>query len=344
MRGRQSLLPPPWFHRNLGGRGEALSTYIVRRFLQMIPILLGATMLIFLVIKLAPGDPFSGMIDPRLDPRKIEELRLRYCLNCPLPEQYWNWMTLVLQGDLGTSIRFKTSVSTMIGERLGPTLLLGLASQSLVFMIGIPTGILAATRQNTWVDNLVTVFAFAGISVPSFFFGLLLLKWLSLGGLKLLPSSGFATAGTAMSGATLWWDIGSHLILPALALGITSIAGLMSYVRSSMLEVLRQDYIRTARAKGLSERLVVYKHALRNAMIPVVTIIGLQLPVLVGGAIITESIFMWPGIGRLTYTALLERDYPVLMGLNLMFAFLTMLGSLMADIGYAIVDPRIRYD
>lgn len=310
----------------------------------MIPILLGATMLIFLVIKLAPGDPFSGMIDPRLDPRKIEELRQRYCLNCPLPQQYWNWMSNMLQGDLGNSIRFKTPVREMIQERMGPTLALGVSSQLLVFLFGLPIGILAATRRNTWVDNLVTIVAYAGLSIPSFFFGLLLLKWLALDGLKILPSAGFMTPGEELSGLALSWDILKHLILPALALGITSIAGLMSYVRSSMLEVLRQDYVRTARAKGLAERVVIYKHALRNAMIPVVTIIGLQLPALVGGAIITESIFMWPGIGRLAYTVLLERDYPVMMALNLMFAFLTMLGSLMADIGYALVDPRIRYD
>ncbi|MFZ5814963.1 MAG: ABC transporter permease [Bacillota bacterium] len=321
-----------------------MTTYVVRRFLQMIPILLGATMLIFLVIKLAPGDPFSGLIDPRMDPRKIEELRQRYCLNCPLPEQYWKWVTRTLQGDLGESIRFKTAVSEMIRARLGPTLALGIASEFIVFLVGIPVGILAATRQNTWIDTLVSIVAFAGISIPSFFFGLLLLKWFALGGLKIFPSAGFVTAGAKLTGFALYLDMASHLVLPALALGITGIAGLMSYVRASMLEVLRQDYIRTARAKGLTERVVIYKHALRNALIPVVTIIGLQLPVLVGGAIITESIFMWPGIGRLTYTALLERDYPVLMALNLMFAFLTMVGSLLADIGYAIVDPRIRYD
>lgn len=321
-----------------------MTTFIARRFLQMIPILIGATMLIFVVIKMAPGDPYSGMIDPRMDPRKIEELRQHYCLNCPITEQYWNWLKLILQGDLGTSIRFKTSVSDMIGDRLVPTLALGLSSQLIVFLIGIPVGILAATRQNSWVDNVVAVFTFAGISIPPFFFGLLLLKWFALGGTKLLPSSGFITPGANLTGMALYVDMGKHLILPALALGITGIAGLMSYVRSSMLEVLRQDYVRTARAKGLEERIVTYKHALRNALIPVVTIIGLQLPGLVGGAIITETIFMWPGIGRLTYTALLERDYPVLMALNLMFAFLTMVGSLLADIGYAAVDPRIRYD
>lgn len=321
-----------------------MATYIARRLLQMIPILLGATMLIFLVVKLAPGDPFSGMIDPRMDPRKIEELRHRYCLNCPLPEQYWNWLKLTLQGDLGNSIRYKTSVASIIGERMGPTLALGLSSELIVFLVGIPVGIVAATRQNSWVDNVAGIFTFAGLSIPTFFFSLLLLKWFAVSGLKLFPSAGFATPGTNLTGLPYLMDVASHLVLPALALGLTGIAGLMSYVRSSMLEVLRQDYIRTARAKGLAGRVVIYKHALRNALIPVVTIIGLQLPGLVGGAIITESIFMWPGIGRLTYAALLDRDYPVLMGLNLMFAVLTMLGSVLADIGYAVVDPRIRYE
>ncbi len=321
-----------------------MTTFVIRRLLQMIPILLGATMLIFLVIKMAPGDPFSGMIDPRMDPRKIEELRQRYCLNCPLPEQYWSWLKLTLQGDLGTSIRFKTPVHEMILQRLGPTVALGVSAEVLVFAIGIPIGILASTRQNSWLDGLTTIIAFAGISIPAFFFGLLLLKWFALDGLKLFPSSGFMTPGAKLSGAKLYLDVAHHLVLPALALGITGVAGLMRYVRSAMLEVLRQDYVRTARAKGLAEKVVVYRHALRNALIPVVTILGLDLPTLVGGAIITESIFIWPGIGRLLYTSLLERDYPVLMALNLMFAFLTMVGSLLADIGYALVDPRIRYD
>jgi peptide/nickel transport system permease protein len=311
----------------------------------MIPILLGATLLIFLVIKLAPGDPFSAMIDPRMDPRKIEELRRLYCLDCPLPLQYWNWLKLILQGNLGTSIRFKIPVSQMIGERIGPTLALGLTSEFLIFLLGVPLGILAAVRKDTRLDYLMTGLAFAGLSIPAFFFGLLLLKFFALGTpLRLLPSSGSITPGADFKGIEYVTDVAKHLVLPALALGITGVAGLMRYVRTSMLEVLRQDYVRTARAKGLSEAVVVYKHALRNALLPVVTILGLELPNLVGGAIITESIFIWPGIGRMTYTALLERDYPVLMALNLMFAVLTMLGSLLADIGYALVDPRIRYD
>jgi peptide/nickel transport system permease protein len=322
-----------------------MGTYILRRLLQMIPILFGATLLIFLVIKLAPGDPFSAMIDPRMDPRKIAELRRLYCLDCPLPIQYGKWLWNVLHGDLGTSIRFKIPVATMIGERLGPTVALGVASELLVFVIGIPIGIISAVRKNSWLDYLTTGLAFAGLSIPAFFFGLLLLKGFALGSpFRILPSSGLLTAGADLTGMDHLTDVGKHLILPALALGITGVAGLMRYVRTSMLEVLKQDYVRTARAKGLSDKVVIYKHALRNALMPVITILGLDLPTLVGGAIITESIFIWPGIGRLTYTALLERDYPVLMALNLMFAALTMLGSLLADLGYALVDPRIRYD
>lgn len=322
-----------------------MGKYVLRRLLQMVPILFGATLLIFLVIKLAPGDPFSAMIDPRMDPRKIEELRRLYCLDCPLPLQYWNWLKQILQGDLGTSIRFKTPVATMIGDRLGPTLALGIASEFLVFVLGIPLGILAAVKKDSWIDYVTTGLAFAGLSIPAFFFGLLLIKGFALGSpFKVLPSSHYATAGEDYTGMEYMVDVGRHLILPALALGITGVAGLMRYVRTSMLEVLKQDYVRTARAKGLSDKVVVYKHALRNALMPVITILGLDLPTLVGGAIITESIFIWPGIGRMTYTALLERDYPVLMALNLMFALLTMIGSLLADLGYALVDPRIRYD
>lgn len=318
--------------------------YLVRRISQVLPILLGASILIFLVIRLAPGDPYSGLVDPRMDPRKVAELREHHCLDCPLPQQYLNWLGRALQGDLGTSIRFRIPVADLVRERLGPSLALGLTSELIVLLAGIPFGVLAAVRRHSWVDNAVTVVAFAGLAVPAFFLGLLLLRWFALSGLHWLPSAGFTTPGSNLRGLPFILDAARHLILPAVALGVTSVAGVMSHVRSAMLEVLRQDYMRTARAKGLSERVVIYKHALRNALIPVVTIMGLNLPGLLGGAIITESIFLWPGIGRLTYTALLERDYPVLMALNLMFAFLTLLGSLLADLGYALVDPRVRFD
>ncbi|BAD41729.1 ABC transporter permease [Symbiobacterium thermophilum] len=321
-----------------------MAGFILRRLLQLVPMLLGASLLIFAVIRLAPGDPYSGLVDPRADPAKIEELRRRHCLDCPLPQQYWRWLSHAARGDLGTSIRFRIPVAQLIGDRLGPSIALGVTAQSIVLLAGIPFGILAAVRRGTWVDAAVTTCSLAFLAIPAFFLGLLLLRFFSLGGLQVLPSAGFTTPGSLLTGPARFLDAARHLILPATALGVTGIAGLMSHVRSAMLEVLRQDYLRTARAKGLPERMVIYRHALRNALMPVITLLGLNLPALLGGAIITESLFQWPGVGRLTYTALLERDYPVLMALNLLFAALTLLGSLLADVGYAAVDPRVRYE
>ena len=321
-----------------------MAGFILRRLLQLVPMLLGASLLIFAVIRLAPGDPYSGLVDPRADPAKIEELRRRHCLDCPLPQQYWRWLSHAARGDLGTSIRFRIPVAQLIGDRLGPSIALGVTAQSIVLLAGIPFGILAAVRRGTWVDAAVTTCSLAFLAIPGLFLGLLLLRFFSLGGLQVLPSAGFTTPGSLLTGPARFLDVARHLILPATALGVTGIAGLMSHVRSAMLEVLRQDYLRTARAKGLPERMVIYRHALRNALMPVITLLGLNLPALLGGAIITESLFQWPGVGRLTYTALLERDYPVLMALNLLFAALTLLGSLLADVGYAAVDPRVRYE
>jgi len=305
--------------------------------------LLGASLLIFLVVRTAPGDPLAAMVDPRMDPQKMEEMRARLCLDCPVLVQYGRWLKEVLRGDLGTSIRFQVPVAELIGARLGPTILLGMAAFGVTYLVGIPLGVLTAVRRNTWLEFTVTVLSFAALSMPAFFFGLLLLKVFALGGLRILPSSGMITPGAPYQGMAAVLDVAAHLVLPALALGLSGVAGLVRYVRASMMEVLRQDYVRTARAKGLAEKRVIYRHALRSGLIPVVTLVGLTLPDVVGGAILTESIFLWPGVGRLTYTALLERDYPVLMALNLLFACMVMLGSLLADVGYALVDPRVRY-
>lgn len=336
--GRQSQ-PPSLVHG-----GDQMSRYVVKRVVQMIPILFFITIAVFFMIKIAPGDPFAGMVDPKMSLAQIERRRAELGFNKPLPYQYYQWLRGVLTGDFGWSLREKRAVIEMVGERLGPTLQLGIAATVLSFSLAIPIGVVAAARQHSVLDHLITLFAFAGISTPTFFFGLLLLKHFALGGLKLFPSSGYATPGTSWTGFRLAFDVARHLALPALVLGLVSVASLMRFVRSAMLEVLRQDYVRTARAKGIRESVVIYKHALRNALIPVITLLGLELPTIVGGAIITESIFIWPGIGRLQLTALLDRDYPVLMALNLLFAVMTMLGSLLADIGYALVDPRIRYD
>lgn len=326
-----------------GWRGGVVG-YVLRRLVQMGPMLLGASLLIFLVVRMAPGDPLAAMVDPRMDPQKMEEMRARLCLDCPVLVQYWGWLKEVLRGDLGTSIRFQVPVAELIGARLGPTILLGMAAFGVTYLVGIPLGVLTAVRRHSWLELTVTVLSFAALSMPAFFFGLLLLKLFALGGLRILPSSGMITPGAPYRGAAAMLDVASHLVLPALALGLSGVAGLVRYVRASMVEVLRQDYVRTARAKGLAEKQVIYRHALRNGLIPVVTLVGLTLPDIVGGAILTESIFVWPGVGRLTYTALLERDYPVLMALNLLFAGMVMLGSLAADVGYALVDPRVRYE
>lgn len=320
-----------------------MARFVLHRLLQAIPILFGITLIVFFVIRLAPGDPFSGMIDPRIDPAQIEAARERLGLNAPLYVQYLRWLGELIRGNLGWSVRHQLPVTEIIAQRLPATLLLGLATQILVWVVAIPVGIVAATRKGRWLDHLLTGLTFAGLAMPSFFIGLLLLRTFALQW-GWLPSTGMVTAGVRLTGWAYYWDVARHLALPAITLGVISMAGLTRYVRSGMLEVLRQDFVRVARAKGLSERVVTFRHALRNALIPVVTIIGLDLPVLVGGAIIVESIFTWPGMGRLGYTALLERDYPVLMAMNLMFALLTLAGSLIADIGYAVVDPRVRYD
>lgn len=317
--------------------------FVLRRILQSLPILIAITAVVYFVIRLAPGDPFTGMVDPRVSQEALAAARERLGFNQPVYVQYLKWLKELLTGNLGYSIRFQRPVVEIISERLPASLLLGLSTQFIVFALGLPVGVLAATRKNTWLDHTVTTFAFAGLAVPSFFFGLLLIRVFALQ-LQWLPSSGMVTPGVDYTGLAYIWDVARHLLLPALTLGLISVAGLMRYVRSAMLEVVRQDYIRVARAKGLSEKVVMYRHALRNALLPVITILGLELPALVGGAILTETIYSWPGLGRVGFTALLERDYPVLMAFNLMAAVLTLVGSLLADVGYALVDPRIRYD
>ena len=319
-----------------------MAGFIVKRLTQLLPMLLGASLLVFAVIRLAPGDPYSGLIDPRADPAKVEELRRRHCLDCPMPQQYLRWLTGAVRGDLGTSIRFRIPVAELIGDRLGPSLALGVTSESIVLLAGIPFGILAAVRRGTWVDTAVTAVALSGLAIPAFFFGLLLLRWLSLGGLQILPSAGFTTPGSQLSGVPLLLDAARHLILPATALGVTSIAGLMSHVRSALLEVLQQDYSRTARSKGLPRRTVTFRHALRNALIPVVTMIGLQFGGLMSGAVLTETIFAWPGIGRMIVDAINNKDFPLVQGAIMTFALMYALVNLIIDVTYALLDPRLR--
>jgi peptide/nickel transport system permease protein len=254
--------------------------------------------------------------------------------------QYVRWLGRILRFDLGLSFdSARRPVADLIKERMPATITLSVASIILGWGIGIPVGILSARYQYSVFDYVITFLAFVGISIPSFFFGLILLYVFALK-LNVLPAGGFFLAGEVR---TLAGFI-SYLLLPALTLGLGSIAGVARYMRASLLEVINQDYLRTARAKGLSERIVVYKHALRNALLPILTLLGFMIPSIFSGAVIVESIFAWPGLGSLAIQAVNERNYPVIMGINMMFAVLIFFGSIIADISYAFADPRIRYE
>lgn len=315
--------------------------YITRRLLQMIPVLIGVSIVIFFILQLAPGDALTGKMDPKLTPERKQELRHQMGLDLPVYKQYLKWAGGVLHGDFGESTNFKQPVGKVMNTYIWNTFILSIFSLILSVLISIPIGVVSATKQYSKFDGFFTVFALIGISMPSFFFGMILIKIFAVD-LKVLPVSGMSTAGSTAVGISYGMDVARHMILPLIVLTLGSVASLMRYTRSSMLEVIRQDYIRTARAKGLKEKVVIYKHALRNGMIPVITLLGFWLPALFSGAFITESIFLWPGIGPIDIGAVSGRDYPLMMGINILFAVLTLIGNLIADVTYAVVDPRIR--
>jgi peptide/nickel transport system permease protein len=319
-----------------------MKQYIIRRLLQMIPVLFGITVFIFFLFKLAPGDPISTVIGRGVSAETKAEIREQMGLNKPIITQYGIWLGKAVRGDLGESSYFKQPVGRVMNDYIWNSFLLAVFSYLFAILLSIPIGVISATRQYSAFDSFFTVIAFIGISIPAFFFGLLLIKWFAVD-MRILPVSGMRTAGSELKGAADLIDVAKHMLLPLIVLTFGTVAVFMRYIRSSMLEVIRQDYIRTARAKGLKEKVVIYKHALRNAMIPVITLLGLSLSGLFAGAIITESIFLWPGIGPVQLLAVSNRDYNLLMGYNLLIAVLTLFGNLLADIIYAIVDPRIRY-
>ena len=315
--------------------------YITRRLLQMIPVLIGVSIVIFLIVQLAPGDALTGKMDKGLTAERKQELRHQMGLDLRLDQQYLRWAGGVIHGDFGESTNFKQPVGKVMNTYIWNSFYLAILSLILSVLISIPIGVVSATKQYSKFDGFFTVFALIGISMPSFFFGMLLIKIFAVD-LGVLPVTGMTTAGSVSTGISYWLDIARHMILPLIVLTLGSVAGLMRYTRSSMLEVIRQDYIRTARAKGLKEKVVIYRHALRNGMIPVITLLGFWLPGLFSGAFITETIFGWPGIGPIAINAVSGRDYPLLMGINILLAALTLFGNLIADVTYAVVDPRIR--
>ncbi len=324
----------------------ALLLYLIKRFAVLIPTFLGITLISFFVMHLAPGEPMSLQADfnPKMTPEMRQRLRAQYGLDKPLYVQYARWLKGLLVLDLGRSFApDRRPVWQKIKERLPVTLLINGLSLILIIVIAIPLGVKAAVEQNSLFDQATTVLVFLGYAAPAFWIALLLmlffgiyLGWLPISGLHSLMGYG----------QMAWWqktlDWSKHLLLPVLVSSIGGLAGLSRYTRSSMLEVLRQDYITTARAKGLPERVVVYRHALRNALLPLITILGLSIPGLIGGSVIFESIFAIPGVGQLMWSSVMARDYPVLMGNLVIVSILTLLGNLLADIGYALADPRIR--
>lgn len=321
----------------------SLASYIIRRILVMIPLLLGISIISFSIIHLAPGSPASVLLGEKaFDPVALKRVNENLGLDKPLYVQYPKWLWRIIQGDLGISIGIIPGmpVSELIKLRIIPTLELTISAMILAIVVAIPVGVLSATRQYSLFDHLATVGAFMGISLPNFWLALMLILIFSVK-LGWLPSSGMIDP--RITNPTIF-DYLKHLIIPAFVLGTAGMAGLARYTRGSMLDVLREGYITTARAKGLSERTVIYKHALKNALLPLITIFGMSLPGLFSGAVLVETVCGWPGMGRLAVNAVFSRDYPVMMALVLVFGVLVVIGNLIADVVYAWVDPRIRYD
>jgi peptide/nickel transport system permease protein len=304
--------------------------------------LVGISIISWVIITLAPGGPIGLTLDPKASPKVIEQMMKNYDLDKPIYQQYFLWLKKLFTGKL-YSFKDGRPVMQKINERIWNTLLLNLVATIIIFSLAIPLGIFSAKRQYSFLDNLGTFGAYLGVSAPSFWLAyLLILGTVLLFGYPVLGMRSFVTEDFNTTEIVL--DRIWHLMLPSIIMAIHGIASLSRYTRSSMLEVIRQDYIRTAKAKGVSEETVYYKHGLRNALLPTITIFGFMIPGLIGGSIIMETVFAWPGIGQLAYQAILARDYPVLMTLNTIAAVLTLVGNFIADILYGIADPRIRYE
>lgn len=304
-----------------------MTRYFLKRILFLIPVLLGVSVMIFSIVHLAPGDPAEIMLGPDATREEIEQYRITLGLDRPLPEQYLKFLASALKGDLGTSLKSNTPVLSDILNCFPPTLTLASTSMLLAIAVGLPLGMLAALKQNTWIDGLCSLVALAGFSIPAFWVGLLLMLAFSIA-FPILPSSG-------------WGEL-RHVVLPTIVLGIQGMAVVARMTRSSILEVIRQDYVTTAYAKGISYRLVLFRHILSNALIPIVTVIGITFGHSLGGVVVTETIFSIPGIGRLIVDSIRSHDYPIVQGGVLFFAFCVGIVNLLVDMIYAMIDPRIK--
>jgi peptide/nickel transport system permease protein len=313
--------------------------YIGKRLLTAIPVLIFISLGAFLMLQLAPGDPADLYITPDTTQQQIEATREALGLNQPIFVQYFRWLSQVLRGNLGYSFTNSQPVLEVIGERLFPTVLLMGVSLIVAYLIGIPLGIISARNNGNWKDTLITSLTYLGISIPAFFFGLSLVY---IFGVRLgwFPTGGMYPLGTQPT----WGIIAQHMVLPVIVMSSSYLASMTRYMRSTTIDVYHQNYIRTAVAKGLNSGEVFSRHAIRNSLIPIITVIGTDLPRLVGGSIVVEQVFSWPGLGSLTMTAIQQRNYPIILGITMLSAVVVLTANLIVDILYAVIDPRINYD
>lgn len=316
-----------------------MSAYLSKRMIYMLVIMFAATFLIFSLYALTPGDFITGNI--KLTAERKAELREIYGLNKPVIERYGIWLKNALHGDFGYSLAQQKPVLSLFRDYIWNSFLLAAVSTFLTWVIAVIIGVVAAYKQYSWFDTLVMVAIFAAMSVPSFFIGLFLIKILAVDW-KWLPPGGMITTGSTATGWAYIQEVIRHMALPVIVMTLLGLGSLTRYFRSSMIDVIKQDYIRTARAKGLTERKVLFTHALRNALLPAITLVGFELPGLFGGSLIIEKIFNWPGIGQLYMASFTLRDYPLLVGFTVFIALLTIIGTLLSDILYHVADPRVR--
>jgi peptide/nickel transport system permease protein len=330
--------------------------YLLHRIIATIPVVVLISLLVFLLIHAAPGDPAELLLSEEASPQDIADARRRWGLDQPIYIQYLRFLANMLAGDLGTSFRYSDPVITLIGERLPATIELAIASMLIAISFGIPLGVWAGAKPNSWADTFGSMFGFFGISMPSFWFGIMLILVIS-GYFHWLPSSGRSTYGIAQGSDTDFyiiqslaagnmkaaWDGIKHVIMPAIALGTGMMGLIMRVTRSAVLEIMDEDYVRTARAKGLGEGTVLWRHVLRNALVPIITVVGLELGTLLSGSIIVETVFAWPGSGSLLIAAIQSRDYPLITGTVLTYTIAFVIINFTIDVLYALIDPRIRF-
>ncbi|WP_346899126.1 ABC transporter permease [Clostridium sp. UBA7503] len=324
--------------------------FLGKRLLNLIPVMLIITVILFILLQLMPGDPVSAYLGQgsKTTPEQQQMIREQLGLDKSPVVQYFNWLGRTLKGDFGSSLKFRKPVSDVIGDYIWNTFILNIVSMVLAFAIAIPVGIKSAVKKYGAFDNFWTVFSLVGVGMPSFFFALLMIFFIAVPSNGAIPLNGMRTPVMAAVGYDSFMaeviDIAKHMSLPVIILTILSLAGLIRYVRNSVIEVINQDYIRTARSKGLKEKVVIYRHAFRNALIPIVTLVGMYIPSLFGGAILLETVLLWPGIGNILYTSVMGRDIWVVMAANTFYAVLMVIGNLVSDMSYALVDPRVKVE